>query len=83
MGAKIETQKVQRAKYLYLFTNGHQWATGSAAKIKHKVIPYLKTKRLLHFKIYILEEPLNSIRSVFINQINYSKERDSINEKTV
>ena len=43
--AKIEAQDVQRAKYLHLFTKGHQWAAGSAVKIKNKTIPDLKAKK--------------------------------------
>lgn len=43
--AKIEAKEVQRKKYLNLYTKGHQWAAGSAAKIKNKVIPELKAKK--------------------------------------
>ena len=43
--AKIEAQEIQRIKYLNLSAKGHEWAAGSAAKIKNKVIPELKTKK--------------------------------------
>lgn len=43
--AKINAQEIQRTKYLNLSTRGHQWAAGSAAKIKNKVIPNLKTEK--------------------------------------
>lgn len=45
--AKIDAQEVQRTKYLNLSAKGHKWAAGSAAKIKNKIIPQLKTKKAI------------------------------------
>ncbi|GEM_PF-3634151 len=39
--AKIKAKEVQRKKYLGLYAKGHQWAAGSAAKIKNRIIPDL------------------------------------------
>jgi len=43
--AKIKAQEVQRKKYLDLYVKGHQWAAGSAAKIKNKIIPDLLAQK--------------------------------------
>lgn len=43
--AELNALALQRTKYLSLFTKGHQWAAGSAAKLKNKVIPELRTKK--------------------------------------
>ncbi len=43
--AKIKAQEVQRKKYLDLFAKGHQWAAGSAAKIKNRIIPDLVAQK--------------------------------------
>ncbi len=43
--AKVKAQEVQRKKYLSLSVKGHQWAAGSAAKIKNKVIPDLLAQK--------------------------------------
>lgn len=42
--AKIEEKEIQRKKYLNLHAKGHQWAAGSAAKMKDKIIPALKAQ---------------------------------------
>jgi len=43
--AKIKAQEVQRKKYLVLSSKGHEWAAGSAAKIKNKIIPDLLAQK--------------------------------------
>lgn len=43
--ALIEAEQVKRKKYLRLYSNGHNWAKGSAAKIKNTTIPNLKIKK--------------------------------------
>ena len=43
--AKIKAKKVQRKKYLDLYAKGHQWAAGSAAKIKNRIIPDLVAQK--------------------------------------
>ena len=65
--AKIEAQEVQRTKYLSLAAKGHTWATGSAAKIKNKIIPDLKTK-----KAVALEE-LHKVRTAKLDSLRVYK----------
>ena len=43
--AKIKAKDVQRKKYLGLSAKGHEWAAGSAAKIKNKIIPDLLAQK--------------------------------------
>jgi len=48
--SKIKAQEVQRKKYLTLHAKGHQWAAGSAAKIKNKILPDLLTQKAVAIK---------------------------------
>ena len=78
--AKIKAQEVQRKKYLDLYVKGHQWAAGSAAKIKNKIIPDLLAQKAvalqqLHMTRTIKLDSLQKYKATTLLTAQQSKNR--------